>query len=151
MDPAKVHAIVESKDVHEVRSFLGLRSYYRQYIRYFVHSATSLYDLCKKRAMFIWAKKEVAFKRLKAEASKRIVLHLPDPNRDFVVHCDASDIGIGVVLMQEGRTSAHESRKLHEGEKNYSTYQKKLLAVVHALTIWKHFLLGTIVAVKSQD
>ncbi|MCO5610550.1 hypothetical protein L7F22_064789 [Adiantum nelumboides] len=73
MDPAKVKAIVEwptPKDDHEVRSFFGLRSCYRQYIRYFVHIATPLQDLCKKRAIFMWTQKgEQAFQRLKDAAS----------------------------------------------------------------------------------
>ena len=63
-------------------------------------------------------------------------------SKSFVVQCDACGNSIGVVLMQNGRVVAYESRVLSEAEKNYQVYEKELLAVIHTLSSWKHYLLG---------
>ena len=70
------------------------------------------------------------------------VLKLPDFNSPFEVITDASGIAIGGVLQQEGRPVAFTSRKLKDYEKNYATHDLELLAVIHALKLWRHYLLG---------
>jgi len=72
------------------------------------------------------------------------VLAQPDIKRSFDVYCDASGIGIGCVLMQEGRVIAYASRQLKRHEEHYLTHDQELAAVVHALKIWWHYLLGNI-------
>ena len=69
----------------------------------------------------------------------------------FIVVTDASDLGIGVVIMQDDHPIAFESRKLKPNEANYSVYDKELLAVVHALDIWKHYLMGFEVLIKTNQ
>ncbi|GJQ90360.1 putative reverse transcriptase domain-containing protein [Tanacetum coccineum] len=71
------------------------------------------------------------------------VLALPDRLEDFVVYCDASEIGLGCVLMQRGKVIAYASRQLKIHEKNYTTHDLELGAVVFALKIWRHYLYGT--------
>ncbi|MCO5603410.1 hypothetical protein L7F22_057560 [Adiantum nelumboides] len=70
------------------------------------------------------------------------VLVLPDLSKPFEVHCDASGDCLGAVLLQEGHVVAYESRRLHSNEQSLGIYEKELLAVMHALNTWKHYLLG---------
>ena len=85
---------------------------------------------------------EVEFQKLKECLTSAPVLTVPDSAKEFVVCTDASLDGIGAVLMQEGRVIAYESRKLKSHEVNYPTHDLKLAAIMHALTKWRHFLLG---------
>ena len=70
------------------------------------------------------------------------VLTLPDIHRDFVVYCDASRQGLECVLMQDGKVVAYASRQLKPHEQNYPTHDLEFAAVVHALKIWRHYLIG---------
>jgi hypothetical protein len=70
------------------------------------------------------------------------MLALLDIGKDFVVYCDASRRGLGCVLMQDGRVIAYASRQLKEHENRYPTHNLELAAVVHALKIWRHYLIG---------
>ncbi|GJZ12522.1 putative reverse transcriptase domain-containing protein [Tanacetum coccineum] len=71
------------------------------------------------------------------------ILSLPDGVKDFVVYCDASNQGLGCVLMQRGKVIAYASRQLKIHEKNYTTHDLELGAVVFALKTWRHYLYGT--------
>jgi hypothetical protein len=68
----------------------------------------------------------------------------PDIEKSFDVYCDASGIGLGDVLMQEGRVIAYTSRQLWKHKVNYPTHDLELTAVVHALKVWRHYLLGNV-------
>ena len=85
---------------------------------------------------------EKSFQELKKRLATAPVLTLPDIHKDFVVFCDASRQGPGCVLMQEGRVVVYASRQLKVHEKNYPTHDLELAAVVHALKIWRHYLIG---------
>ena len=67
---------------------------------------------------------------------------MPDIHKSFDIYCDASRQGLGCVLMQEGHVIAYASRQLRKHEQNYPTYDQELAAMVHALKIWRHYLLG---------
>ena len=69
----------------------------------------------------------------------------------FIVVTDASSSGIGAALMQNGHPIGFESRKLKPNEANYSVYDKELLAIVHALDIWKHYVMGSKVLIKNEQ
>ncbi|GJZ93499.1 putative reverse transcriptase domain-containing protein, partial [Tanacetum coccineum] len=86
---------------------------------------------------------ELAFQTLKDNLCNGPVLALPDGPEDFVVYCDASGKGLGCVLMQIGKVIAYASRQLKIHEKNYTTHDLELGAVVFALKIWRHYLYGT--------
>ncbi|GKA96730.1 putative reverse transcriptase domain-containing protein, partial [Tanacetum coccineum] len=71
------------------------------------------------------------------------IFALPEGNDDFVIYCDASLQGLGVVLMQREKVIAYASRQLKLHEENYTTHDLELGAVVSALKIWRHYLYGT--------
>ncbi|WVZ88196.1 hypothetical protein U9M48_034742 [Paspalum notatum var. saurae] len=100
-------------------------------------------SLTKKNAKFVWGPKcEEGFRELKKPLTTAPVLAQPDVTKPFDVYCDASGQGLGCVLMQEGRVIAYASRQLRKHETNYPTHDLELAAVVHALKIWRHYLLG---------
>ena len=78
------------------------------------------------------------------------VLAQPDITRPFDVYCDASGTGLGCVLMQDQRVIAYASRALRRHEENYATHDLELAAVVHALKIWRHYLLGNPIHIYSD-
>ncbi|GJS44216.1 putative reverse transcriptase domain-containing protein [Tanacetum coccineum] len=88
-------------------------------------------------------KEEEAFQTLKNNLCDAPILLLPDKIEDFVVYCDASNQGLGCVLMQRGKVIAYASRQLKIHEKNYTTHDLELGAVVFALKTWRHYLYGT--------
>jgi hypothetical protein len=83
-----------------------------------------------------------AFENLKKLLTMAPVLAQPNVEKSFDVYCDALGTGIGCVLMQEGRIIAYASRKLKRHEEHYPTHDLELATVVHALKIWRHYLLG---------
>ncbi|GKE95321.1 putative reverse transcriptase domain-containing protein, partial [Tanacetum coccineum] len=84
-----------------------------------------------------------SFLTLKENLCNAPILSLPDGAEDFVVYCDASNQGLGCVLMQRGKVIAYASRQLKIHEKNYTTHDLELGTVVFALKIWRHHLYGT--------
>ncbi|GJS46795.1 putative reverse transcriptase domain-containing protein [Tanacetum coccineum] len=122
----------------------GLAGYYRRFIENFSKIAKSLTILTQKCKTFDWGEEqEMAFQTLKDMLCNAPVLALPDGPKDFVVYYDASGIGLGCVLMQRGKVIAYASRQLKIHEKNYTTHDLELGAVVFALKIWVHYLYGT--------
>ena len=146
VDPVKIEAIVNWKpprNVTEVRSFLGLAGYYRRFIQGFSVIASSLTRLLRKGVKFEWDDKcQSSFKRLKEILVEAPVLIQPTSSRDYTVYSDASRIGLGCVLMQNGKMVAYVSRKLKPHEQNYPTHDLELAAVVFALKIWRYYLYG---------
>ena len=146
VDLAKVEAITNWKQpttVTEVHSFLGLVGYYRRFIEGFLKIARPMTELTKKDKKFVWTEAcEKSFQELKKRLTTAPVLTLPDIHKDFMVFCDASRQGLGCVLMQDGKVVAYASRQLKVHEKNYPTHDLELAVVVHALKIWRHYLIG---------
>jgi hypothetical protein len=152
--PTKIKIILEwpqPRNVHEVRQFLGLASYYRRYIRDFAKITACLSDLLietdadlrkKKYRPIRWnASCSLAFEHLKrAMASSPILIQLDD-SRPFQVETDCSEWALGCVLLQLGADGklhpvAYDGRKLQGAELNYPIHEKELLAIKHALRIW---------------
>ncbi|GJS88946.1 putative reverse transcriptase domain-containing protein [Tanacetum coccineum] len=147
VDPSKVESVKNWKTPEsstEIRSFLGLAGYYRRFIENFSKIAKPLTMLTQKNKTCVWGdEQEEAFRILKEKLCNAPVLALPDGPDDFVVYCDASKLGFGCVLMQKGKVIAYASRQLKTHEKNYTTHDLELGAVVFALKIWRHYIYGT--------
>ncbi|KAJ0938220.1 putative nucleotidyltransferase, Ribonuclease H [Helianthus annuus] len=154
VDPAKVEAVMnwqEPKTPTEIRSFLGLAGYYRRFIENFSRIAAPLTSLTRKKIKFDWGpKQQESFDILKKKLSNAPVLTLPDGIEEFVVYCDASHTGMGCVLMQRGKVIAYASRQLKVHEKNYTTHDLELGAVVFVLKLWRHYLYGTKCVIYSD-
>jgi hypothetical protein len=146
VDSSKVEAVSKWKqpsNVSEVQSFLGMARYYRCFIKGFSSIARPMTELLKKDNKFVWTPKcEESFQIIKKKLTTAPVLTLPDIHQDFVVFCDASRQGLGCVLMQNEKLIAYASRLLKPHEQNYPTHDLELAAVVHALKIWRHYLIG---------
>ncbi|GJX40376.1 putative reverse transcriptase domain-containing protein [Tanacetum coccineum] len=100
--------------------------------------------LTQKKVKFVWGdKQEAAFQLLKKKLCSALILALPEGSEDFIAYCDASKKGLGAVLMQIEKVISYASRQLKIHEKNYTTHDLELGAVVFALKIWRHYLYGT--------
>ncbi|GJY59286.1 putative reverse transcriptase domain-containing protein [Tanacetum coccineum] len=147
VDPAKIESIKDwasPKTPTEIRQFLGLAGYYRRFIEGFSKIAKPMTKLTQKKVAFEWGdKQEAAFQTLKTKLCSAPILALPQGAENFIVYCDASHKGLGAVLMQNEKVIAYASRQLKIHEKNYTTHDLELGAVVFALKIWRHYLYGT--------
>ncbi|GJX33243.1 putative reverse transcriptase domain-containing protein [Tanacetum coccineum] len=110
-----------------------LAGYYRRFIEGFLKIAKPMTKLTRK----------AAFQLLKQKLCSAPILALPEGSEDFIAYCDASKKGLGAVLMQREKVIAYASRQLKIHEKNYTTHDLELGAVVFALKIWRHYLYGT--------
>ncbi|XP_078167208.1 uncharacterized protein LOC144561976 [Carex rostrata] len=153
-DPAKVKAMVQwptPKDVKGLRGFLGLTGYYRKFIKGYGTISRPLTELLKNGA-FKWnPSAQEAFEELKRAMVAAPVLILPDFKQPFVVEVDASQGGIGAVLMQCKRPIAFFSKKLGVKSQALSTYEKELLALFTAVSKWKHYLLGGEFVIRTDQ
>ncbi|UYV73901.1 hypothetical protein LAZ67_11001356, partial [Cordylochernes scorpioides] len=147
-DPDKVEAVSKfprPRNISELKSFLGLCSYYRRFIENFADKARSLHDLLKNEKQFYWdAAQEKAFEVLKTALISEPVLGHFDESADTHLHTDASGPGIGAVLLQiqggKERPIAYASRSLTKAENNYSTTEKECLAVVWSISKFRPYL-----------
>ncbi|GKD99432.1 putative reverse transcriptase domain-containing protein, partial [Tanacetum coccineum] len=146
VDPAKIESIKDwasPKTPTEIGQFLGLAGYYRRFIEGFSKIAKSMTKLTQKKVKFDWDdKEEKGFQLLKEKLCSAPILALPEGAENFIVYCDASHKGLGVVLMQNEKVIAYASRQLKIHEKNYTTHDLELGAVVFAIKIWRHYLYG---------
>ena len=148
--PEKVKAILDwprPQTVHDIRSFLGLASYYRKFIRGFSQIAKPLTDLTREKKTWCWGDAEQnSFTALKVGMATAPVLRLPDFEKQFVVTTDASDVVIGAILEQDFGSGLHPvafaSGKLNATEILYSAYERELLGIVWAISQWKHYFQG---------
>jgi len=149
MDSTKLKGISEwqtPSSVKDVRSFLGFCNFYQHFISHYSDIARPLLDLTKKDVPFTWNPPcETAFQRLKQCFLSELVLCNPNPMCQFVLATDASLYATGAVLVQTDENGSYHpcgylSKSLNPAEQNYQIYDCKLLAVIHALKEWQHFL-----------
>ena len=140
VDPIKIEAIVNWKsprNVTKVRSFLGLVGYYRRFVKGFSVIASPLTKLLTKGVKFEWTYKcQNSFEQLKEMLVEAPVLMQPTSGKEYTLYSDASGIGLGCVLMQDGKVVAYASRQLKPHEQNYPTHDLELVVVMFALKIW---------------
>ncbi|GJZ05359.1 retrotransposon-related protein [Tanacetum coccineum] len=139
-DPTKIEAMKSwptPKTLKQLRGFLGLTGYYRRFIRDYAIISQPLTALLKKNA-FKWDDKaQDAFEELKKAMVHAPVLQMPDFEATFIVETDASGLGIGAVLQQNGHPIAFMSKTLAAKHHSLSTYEKEFLAVIQALNKWR--------------
>ncbi|GKD88485.1 putative reverse transcriptase domain-containing protein, partial [Tanacetum coccineum] len=142
VDPSKVESVKNWKTLDspiKIHSFLGL-------LRISPRSPSP--SPCKT---YVWGEEQdEVFRILKEKLCNAPVLALPDGPDDFVVCCDASKQCFGSVLMQRGKVIAYASRQLKKHEKNYTTHDLELGAMVFALKIWRHYLYGTKIVIYTD-
>ena len=138
-----------------VRSFIGAVGHVSNWIKRFAELRAPLDQLLKKDVKFVWTEEcQTAFRRIKEALTTTPVLRLPRREEVFVCEADASDIGVGAVLynmkpggnptdMTQLKLVGYYSKRLSSAERNYSTTEKELLAIVLALRRWRHLLTGT--------
>jgi hypothetical protein len=149
-DPEKVVQVATwptPKNVTELRSFIGLVSYYRKFCKNFSSVAAPLHAMTGKNARFNWTKEcDKAFQDLKARLISSPILAMPADKGEYCLDTDASNLSIGAVLSQvqngEERVIAYASRTLNAAERNYCVTRKELLAVVFYAKQFRNYLLG---------
>lgn len=157
-DPRKVEDIVSwpvPRNLTEVKSFVGLASYYRSFIRGFADLARPLNELSRKGTKFVWGDRQLqAFEALKSCLVSAPVLAPPRDEGTYVLDTDASDVAVGYVLQQEQegqlRVIAYASKALSDTERRYCTTRKELLAVVYGLKRFRQHLLGRDFVIRTD-
>lgn len=149
-DPEKISAVKSwprPENANQLRSFLGLCTYYRRFVRNFSRIARPLHRLTEVKQKYEWTTAcEDAFQTLKRELTSSPILVYPQLEKPFIVDTDASNEGIGAVLSQETKGVEHVvayfSKSLSKPERNYCTTRKELLAIVKSVEHFHHYLYG---------
>ena len=155
-DKQKLSAVEEwptPQNAADVRKFLGLASYYRRYILHFSDIAKPLHQLTQKDTKFVWSHEHShAFSTLKDKLVQAPILAYPQFGKTsppFVLQTDASSVGLGAILEQNGHVVAYASRALTKAKQQYSVIQKECLAAVFAMKQYRHYLLGQLLTDHS--
>lgn len=149
-DPEKIKCVENfprPENVKEIQSFLGLANYYRRFIQNFSKIAEPLNKLLRKKEQFLWkTETENAFIELKSILTGPKILQFPDFNKEFLLTTDASITSIGAILSQgeigHDLPISYASRVLNKAERNYSTIERELLAIVWAVQNFRPYLYG---------
>lgn len=154
VDPSNIQVMVDwptPKTIQELRGFLGLTGYYRKFVKHYGKISEPLTSFLRKDS-FKWDSiADSAFAKLKRAMSSIPVLALPDFQKLFVsLECDASGIGIGTVLQQEGHPLAFTSKDLSPLHQQMSAYDKEMMAIVHAVTKLRPYLIGRRFQIKTD-
>jgi hypothetical protein len=138
------------KNLKILHGFMALTGYYHKFVKNYGNIAAPLTALLKKNS-FTWTPTAAQdFQTLKMAMCTTPVLALPDFTKTFVLECDASGKGIGIVLMQEGRPLAFTSKQLSERNLGKSIYEKEMLDILHVVDPWHPYLLGQFFQIKTD-
>ncbi len=150
--PSKTSAISELSspmDVSELRSFLGMSSYYRQLVPGFAAIAEPLYQLTRKNVAWHWGEsQQSAFESLKSALVTSPVMAYPNTSKPYILYTDACDYAVGAILCQEDdegveRPIQYLSQQLSPTQRRYAVIEKEAFAVVYALKKLRPYLLGS--------
>lgn len=148
-DPEKVDAIEKwpvPKNIKQVRGFLGIAGWYRRFIENFSSVVFPITETLSTKRKFSWSPAaQEAFEKVKTLLTSAPVLATPNFSEKFYLHCDASDYGIGAVLVQldgnnEERPIAFMSKKLNSAQRNYSVTERECLAAIEAIKRFRCYL-----------
>jgi hypothetical protein len=143
IDPAKISDIKQwptPSNVKDLHSFLSLAGFYCKFVRNFGVISRPLFHPLKKNMLFIWTgEHQHAFDILKAALISAHVLALPDFTKPFNIHTDASQHGVGAILMQQSHLLAFLSRVLGPKNQGLSTYEKEYMAILLAVNQWRSY------------
>ena len=153
MDDSKVKAMIEwpiPKKLKELRGFLGLTSYYRRFVKGYASIVAHLITSLKKDA-YQWSPvAQQAFDQSKHAMTSAPVLILPNFEQEFVLETDASNLGIGAVLMQREQPISYFSKKLSWCMQQAYTYVRELYAIIEAVKKWRQYLLGRLFVIRTD-
>ncbi|MES9880089.1 MAG: reverse transcriptase domain-containing protein [Sedimenticola sp.] len=157
-DPTKIDVVQQwptPRSVHDVRSFLGLCSYYRRFVKGFATIAKPLHRLTEKQTPFSWTDEcQSSFDTLKQALTTSPVLCYPSIRENFILDTDASGVGIGAVLSQVNdgceKVVAYYSKALTKAQRNFCITRKELLAVVEAVKHFHHYIYGVPTLVRTD-
>ena len=143
-EPSKVSTVQQwpvPTNLKELRGFLGLTGYYRKFIRHYGMTSRPFTALLKKGTPFQWTvATHEAFFLLKQALTEAPVLAIPNFHQPFILETDASDTGLGAVLMQDGHPLAFLSKPLCPKNQALSTYEKECMAILMAVEKWRPYL-----------
>lgn len=142
-DPSKVEAVQKRpipQNIKNLCGFLGLTGYYRRFIRNYGLVCQPLTALLKNNSFQWTTQATVAFGQLKHALSLAPVLALPNFSLPFEIETDASGVGIGAVLLQQGHPIAYISKALSQTRRSGSAYERELYAILFAVKKWEHYL-----------
>ena len=146
LDPEKSRAVKEMKtptNLEELRRFLGMANYLSRFIPNLNSVTSPLRNLLKKEVPFVWSQAQNdSFEKVRTLVSEAPVLAMYDPKKTLTLENDASEYGIGSVLIQEGRPVAYASRALSDTETRWAQIEKEMLAVVYGLEKFHHYTYG---------
>src|SRR5258706_11400714 len=152
MDPVKVQGVTDwpqPAKVKDVQSFIGFVNFYRRFICNFSKIARPLHVLTWKSKDWSWgAAKQQAFDALKSTITSAPMLAFPSKSGPFCLECNASNFAMGAVLSQQQEDGLFHligfmSKSFSDMERNYQIHDKEMLAIMHALEEWRHFLKGS--------
>ena len=150
----KIQAILHMQpptNIKQLRSFLGLVTYYRDMWPHQSHILSPLTELLCTPKTFRWNDEcTSAFKQMKALIASDALLAYPDHNKPFHIKTDASDFQLGAIIKQDNRPVASYTRRLNNAQKNYSAIEKELLSVVETFHEFRSMLLGAKINVYTN-
>src|SRR5258708_21030453 len=152
MDPIKVQGVtdwLQPAKVKDVQSFIGFVNFYWRFIHNFSEIAHPLHVLTQKLKDWLWgAAEQQAFDMLKNTVTSAPTLAFPSRSSLFCLECDVSNFTMGAVLLQQQEDGLFHpigfmSKSFSNTEWNYQIHDKEMLAIMHALEEWRHFLKGS--------
>ena len=153
-DPRKTQAIQfmqKPKDLAAVQRYLGFVNYLSKFLPKLSTLCEPLRELTKKNADWVWSdKQDIAFETIKKLVIKAPVLRYYDVNEEVAIQCDASQDGLGCVLLQNGQPVAFASKTTTETEKRYAQNEKECLAIVYACKKFKQYILGKSTKIETD-
>ena len=153
----KVRQFATPKNITDVQSFMGLCSYYRKFVSKFSNEIEPLSKLTRKGQQFTWGEEqEKCFKEFKIRLTSAPILAFPDYGQPFILACDASGHALGSVLSQvnnitkDERPIAYHSKLFNSAERNYTTTEREMLAIVSSIKKFRHYLVGSKVTIQTD-